>query len=500
MPGRQSARKMKNRLLVLAAALLGSATAIPVCAQVGTVHTLCTFDRAEFSNLNAPAIGNDGNLYTTSQSGGRGYGGAVFKLTPNGNVAVLHQFNEQTEGVIPSQLVLGSDGALYGSLSGNGQTLDDSVFRIATDGTLTTVHSFPTPIQVGGHTLIEGSDGNLYGSVLANTTLSLFKLNNSGSVSTVHVFTAGETAGGNAHLLLNSQDGCLYGMTAPVQTGYGCFFKISPKGEYTLLHVFSGGANDGCANPSGYLAQNSQGSFFFPGSGCPGYADGTLSEINTDGAVTILSALDDSDDNEDYYNVISGGDGHLYGLLGLPAPDGGLPIQGAIFQWSADGDAFFQIATIEGLSATNFTEPAQPLVDAGEGIFYGVTSQTVFRAELYAVKPVVTISAAKKVIDEDGDLGSAEVVVERSDALLSAALKVDLEFQGTAVNGHDYHKIKPTVTIPAGSAKVKIQLKPLKLGLSHGKKTAQIRIKAPAPGAYTAGDPAKVKLTIVDNQ
>jgi uncharacterized repeat protein (TIGR03803 family) len=491
---------MKTSLLVLAAALLTSAAAVSVYAQVGTVQTLGTFERSRFSNLNAPALGSDGNLYTTSQAGGTGSGGAVIKVTPAGNATVLHQFNEQTEGVIPSQLVLGSDGALYGTLSGNGQTLDDSVFRITTDGTLTTVHSFPIPIEVGGHALAEGSDGNLYGSMLANNTLSLFELTDSGSMTMIHIFSAGEAAGSNAHLLLNSQDGCLYGMTAPGQAGYGCFFKISPTGGYTLLHVFSGGTDDGCANPSGYLAQDSQGSFFFPGSSCPGYADGTLSEINTQGDATILLALDDSDQNEEFYNVVSGGDGHLYGLLSLPAADGEPPAQGAIFQLSPAGNAFSQIATIEGLSAANFTEPAQPLVEAGEGIFYGVTSQTIFRAELYAVKPVVTISGPKKVIDEDGDHGSAEVVIERSDAPLSAALKVDLEFQGTAVNGHDYHQIKPTVTIPAGSAKVKIEVKALKLGLSHFKKTVQIRIKAPAHGAYTAGNPAKVKLTIIDNQ
>ena len=37
------------------------------------------------------AQGRDGNLYSTSQAGGIGYG-TVFQLTPAGGVKVLHQF------------------------------------------------------------------------------------------------------------------------------------------------------------------------------------------------------------------------------------------------------------------------------------------------------------------------------------------------------------------------------------------------------------------------
>ena len=91
------------------------------------------------------AQGRDGNLYSTSQVGGIGYG-TVFQLTPAGKVKVLYKFPLDTNshgGSPQGGLTLGTDGYLYGTTLYLGQSGAGSVFRIATDGTAyKTLYSF----------------------------------------------------------------------------------------------------------------------------------------------------------------------------------------------------------------------------------------------------------------------------------------------------------------------------------------------------------------------
>src|SRR5260370_12258310 len=86
------------------------------------------------------AQGRDGNLYSTSQAGGLGYG-TVFQLTPAGAVKVLYQF--PASGSPQGGLTLGTDGYLYGTTRFLGLYGNGSVFKIATDGTgYKTLYSF----------------------------------------------------------------------------------------------------------------------------------------------------------------------------------------------------------------------------------------------------------------------------------------------------------------------------------------------------------------------
>ena len=60
-----------------------------------------------------------GNLYSTTQVGGaRGYG-TIFKLAPDGTETVLHSFNGNSDGALPSSgLVVDKAGNLFGSTEG----------------------------------------------------------------------------------------------------------------------------------------------------------------------------------------------------------------------------------------------------------------------------------------------------------------------------------------------------------------------------------------------
>ena len=92
--------------LVLAMLVLAVAGAV-VPAQAQTYTVLARFvtntgnSPAGPVGIDAIAQGRDGNLYSTSTSGGNGGFGTVFSITPSGTVSVLFLFGFGTEGLNP---------------------------------------------------------------------------------------------------------------------------------------------------------------------------------------------------------------------------------------------------------------------------------------------------------------------------------------------------------------------------------------------------------------
>ena len=152
---------------MLAVALLFAVTTAH--AQTFTFSKLYDFatNTGDPRNPSWPGVfaqGRDGNLYSTSQAGGIGYG-TVFQLTPAGKVKVLYQF--PASGGPQGGLTLGTDGYLYGTTRFLGLYGNGSVFKIATDGTgYKTLYSFKPGIS--GYqpftAPIQGVDGNFYGT------------------------------------------------------------------------------------------------------------------------------------------------------------------------------------------------------------------------------------------------------------------------------------------------------------------------------------------------
>src|SRR5258708_8417405 len=108
-------------------------------------------------------LGSDGNLYGTTQMGGSGSQGVVFKMTTAGTITVLHTFNAGTDGAFPwGAPVLASDGNFYGTASG-GNKNNGLVYKVTSAGTFSIVYKFD---QTHGTLPIapptQGSDGLLY--------------------------------------------------------------------------------------------------------------------------------------------------------------------------------------------------------------------------------------------------------------------------------------------------------------------------------------------------
>ncbi|MGA3008478.1 MAG: choice-of-anchor tandem repeat GloVer-containing protein, partial [Opitutaceae bacterium] len=180
--------------------------------------------------------GSDGNFYGTTSSGGASGNGTVFKLTPAGALTTLVSFAGTPEnwpdGASPSGgLVLGSDGNFYGTTQAGGSGNSGTVFRMTPSGALTVVASFDEDGDDGSIVLaglVQGRDGNFYGTALSGgsaTDGTVFKVTPAG-VITSDSFN-GANGDGPAGRLIIGRDGNLYGTTVFGGTdGYGVVFQV----------------------------------------------------------------------------------------------------------------------------------------------------------------------------------------------------------------------------------------------------------------------------------
>ncbi len=157
---------------------------------------------------------------------------------------VVHRFQE--DGGAYGRLIQATDGNFYGTTSWGGTYGVGTVFKLDGSGSVTTLHSF-------GHfegaypkaALLQGADGNFYGTASAggaNNLGTIFKMDPTGSVTLVHSFGGPEGANPWAPLI-QTADGNFYGTAhSGGAGGFGTAFKMDSAGSVTPLHSFEGGA------------------------------------------------------------------------------------------------------------------------------------------------------------------------------------------------------------------------------------------------------------------
>ena len=303
-----------------------------------------------------------------------------------------------TNGYNPvAGLVQGTDGNFYGTTESGGVANNyGTVFRISPGGSLTILWTFNQNLNHDGGNpkaaLVQGSDGNFYGTTYLGGTNSyifgsqsgtVFQLNANDSpitLTTLHTFTNNpDGAEPEAGLVLGS-DGYFYGTT--VQSGiannYGIVFRISPSGSsYSILHSFTNSPDGG--NPVAGLAQGNDGNFYGTTEQGGTNSGGTVFQLATNGSLTILHSFS-LDDGSPIAGLAQGTDDNFYGTTYNSGAHSG----GTVFRISPSG-SYSNIYSFNS-NIGDGTVPKAGLVLGSDGNFYGTTSSggghgsgTVFR-------------------------------------------------------------------------------------------------------------------------
>jgi len=314
-------------------------------------------------------LGTDGNFHGTTW-GGEISNGSVFKATPDGTLTTLHNF-QGPDGYWPEAgVVQGVDGNFYGTTVANrgcgGQWYCGTVFKITPAGVLTTLYIFcaqqeqdcPDGTQPHGG-LVQGTDGNFYGTTVAGgnssayfcayegTCGTVFRITPGGALTTIYRFgSQGDCSDGGvpeAGLLLGA-DGNFYGTTRFGGASGPCFddvcgtiFKITPNGTQTTLHAFQ--YTDG-GQPQTGLVQGNDGNFYGTTSegganSCGDYAYGwgTIFKITPGGDLTTLynfCSLSNCADGSGANELVQDTNGTFYGTT----QGGGANDTGTVFSLS----------------------------------------------------------------------------------------------------------------------------------------------------------------------
>src|SRR3984885_12057993 len=310
-------------LVLMAVAVLGLDGAQP--AQARGLTVLYNFAGSSDGGDPFASLIRDsaGNLYGTADYGGTAFAGAVFKVAPNGTETVLYSFSGGADGAQPfSALARDKAGNLYGTTTMGGSANAGVVFKLDASGTETVLHNFTgrsdgtTP--TGG--LLEDKAGNFYGTASQGGTSNdgvLFKIDAKGKYSILHTFTGAANDGKYptyTSLLMDSK-GSLYGVTEEGGAADGgILYKLSKTGKLTILHSFMGGTTDGC-NVLGVPFKDENGNFYGTTSSCGTSSLGTVWKVSASGTETVLHSFAGGTSDGEYplAGVIVDAGGNVYG-------------------------------------------------------------------------------------------------------------------------------------------------------------------------------------------
>jgi uncharacterized repeat protein (TIGR03803 family) len=297
--------------------------------STGKLKVLNTFDGTNGSTPPPGRLNLDGkgNAFGTTAYQGVNGQGTVYKISGSGALSTIYSFGNEPDGNVPmAGLVIADKGQViygmteyggncpYGSIEGSGC---GTVYKLAS-GKETQLYVFSGSTDGANPTedLIADSSGNLYGTTTSggdvNCTLTtpnlpqhgarnpwslplmeqsppgcgvVFKVNASTGAETVLYSFTGSTDGGfpTAGVILDSS-GNLYGTTISggnlsCDGGLGCgvVFKLSPSGQLTVLHTFSG--SDGVSPGWGSLLMDKSGNLYGTTGAGGSFNDGVVFKI-----------------------------------------------------------------------------------------------------------------------------------------------------------------------------------------------------------------------------
>ncbi|MGH9144319.1 MAG: choice-of-anchor tandem repeat GloVer-containing protein [Vicinamibacterales bacterium] len=213
------------------------------------------------------------------------------------------------------------------------------------------------------------------------------------TITVLHAFS-GADGSLPAAPLVQASDGNFYGTTyyggddgnGCVQGCDGTIFKLTPQGQFTLLHTFVGGGTSPTyqngRNPWGGLVEGPDGYLYGttflggvvtrPSDGATVSADGTVYKISKSGQflkIHDFNSYSQPEGGEPQGSLVFGGDGYLYGTTTNP------PAFPQLFRMSSAGE----YTMIKSLYNTGLGTPENGMVKASDGNLYGVASGGIYR-------------------------------------------------------------------------------------------------------------------------
>ena len=249
--------------------------------------------------------------------------GTVFKITPGGTLTTLHSFDRHGRRHPYGGLVQGTNGNFYGTTDCGGANGEcGTVFKITPSGTLTTLHSFCRTAARTAHLPTRGWSRPPMGTSTGQRTMAgptgygtVFKITPSGTLTTLHSFVdtdrrrlpiRGAGPGHRWEFLRDNVSGRGH-MT------YGTVFKITPSGTLTTLHSFSATCTDG-ADPYGGWSRAPMGTSTGQHTPAGPTATGTVFKITPSGTLTTLHSFERCTDGANpYAGLVQATDGNFYG-------------------------------------------------------------------------------------------------------------------------------------------------------------------------------------------
>ena len=391
------------------------------CAQID-----CTDGSSPFGGL---TLGRNGNLYGTTLGGGAQYKcGTVFMITPTGQLTTLHSFQLSEGCTIYSGLIQASDGNFYGTTYAGGTSSIcysgcGAIFKVTPNGMLTTLYSFcmqsgcldgSNPMKA----LMEGSDGNLYGSTGqggANGQGTLFKISFAGVFTSLHSFDGTDGSSPSAPLVQAARTFNGYGGTfGGGSQNSGTFFSSTTSGSVMTLYNFCSLPN--CADgywPSG-ITQGTNGIFYGANliggstaeSCVQGFSQGcgTLFAITPSGTFRLLHTFCTTKACADGVwpggGLIQGTDGNFYGTT-----EEGI---GSVFKLSVGLAPFVRTSPLLGATGATVVIYGYNLSGATAVSFHGTPAAytVVSDTEISATVPSGASTGTVEVTTSSGSLSS----------------------------------------------------------------------------------------------
>ena len=384
--------------------------------------------------------------------------GSVFQLGPNGLPITLYRFpGLPQDEANPTILIGAADGNLYGATAPKAVgDLNGLIFRLTPSGTFTAIHRFVDGKGTHATSLIQGTDGNFYGTAAGDSSGGFFnhppamhnagiffRLTPAGVFTTLYSFTGGAD-GSLPNSLVQGADGNFYGSTlcgpespANVFSGLGKIFKITPAGAMTTLYTFTGG-NDG-GNP-GKVVQGADGNFY----GITTYPSiAQVFKVTPAGVRNTLYRFEGNNGREPS-RLFASTDGNVYGTT----QDGGIPQAGSIFGINPTG----QLNTYIFDGAGTGGHPSQ-LFQGEEHNLYGTTDTggafsmgTIFRLNMSPSQNLLNISTRLQVLTGDKVLIGGFIITGTDPK------KVIIRGIGPSLNGVGVTLQDPMLELHQGSA------------------------------------------------